>query len=111
LHHQGVSTPFAVAFFLSIKSVSSEFHMFSFLIPKLTNFELFCQGVIANLKDKFRKILIQRLLTKIDVNKNATWQRNIVDACHMLANFWNAAKNKTIVNIVQDCLGISSADY
>ena len=42
--------------------------------------------------------LIQRLLTEIDQNKNKTWQPNILDACHMLANTWNAVRNNTIAN-------------
>jgi hypothetical protein len=68
------------------------------LIPKETNFESLFQGVIANLKHKFKKMLIQRLLTEIDVNKNASWQPNILDACHMLATSWNAVEDKTIAN-------------
>ena len=54
------------------------------------------QGIIANLKSRYRSLMVERMTLAMEQNKD--FSVNVLDALHMISSAWNAMPAKTIMN-------------
>lgn len=86
-----------VAIKLSLKyNKSLQFTVFLFI----TKFQPLDQGIIANVKAHYKKFMLREIIAQLD--QNATFKPNLLQAMRFLKSSWEAVKPETIRNCFRE---------